>query len=241
MHPWPSSPCKITLWNTFALPWQDPDSWETTGNHKWWDNNPALVTPESWLVYAHWKVEELSSPSRDGSFPSFPFVKFNQFLSRELLISNWDLCMHTTQAGSVVTRILLFHTYYSCTDTVTGSCAHNHTIYSVCSHGNQHIFFNLNYIPRDQWLEVWRFDGAIWGRGELGTSLTVSRCSTLINQCQCFFDVGVAIGQDSKGCGGLAWETAYASNDKCVCQSGRSCGSMGWHYCTYWSCVLWAT
>jgi hypothetical protein len=65
-----------------------------------------------------------------------------------------DLCMHTTQAGSIVTRTLLFHTYYSCAGTVIGTCTHNRTIYSVCSHGNQHICFNPTYLPREQWLEI---------------------------------------------------------------------------------------
>jgi hypothetical protein len=56
--------------------------------------------------------------------------------------SSCDLCMHFTWAGSVVTRTLLFHSYYSCAGTVIGSHTHNHTTYSVCSHGNQHICFS---------------------------------------------------------------------------------------------------
>jgi hypothetical protein len=42
---------------------------------------------------------------------------------------SFDLCMRTTQAGSVVTRALLFHTYYSCAGSVIRSCTHNHTTY----------------------------------------------------------------------------------------------------------------
>jgi hypothetical protein len=44
------------------------------------------------------------------------------FLAPEL--SSSDLCVHTTQAGSVVTRTLLFHTYYSCAGSVIGSRSH---------------------------------------------------------------------------------------------------------------------
>jgi hypothetical protein len=40
---------------------------------------------------------------------------------------------------------------------------HNLTICSVCSHGDQHVYFNPTYSPREQWSEVWRFDGAVWG------------------------------------------------------------------------------
>jgi hypothetical protein len=65
-----------------------------------------------------------------------------------------DLCMHTTRAGNVVTRTLLFHTYYSCAGIVIKSCTHNNTIYSVCSHGNQHIWSKPTYRPWEQWLEI---------------------------------------------------------------------------------------
>jgi hypothetical protein len=81
--------------------------------------------------------------------------------------SSCDLCMHTTWTGSVVTRTLLFHIYYSCAGTVIRSCTHNHTIYSVYSHGNQHVCFNHNYSPWEQWVEVQRLEvrrsGAIGG------------------------------------------------------------------------------
>jgi hypothetical protein len=62
--------------------------------------------------------------------------------------SSCDLCMHTTQAGSDVTRILLFHTYYSCAGSVIRSRTHNHITYVVWSDGNQHICFNLTYLPQ---------------------------------------------------------------------------------------------
>jgi hypothetical protein len=38
-----------------------------------------------------------------------------------------DLGICTTRAESVVTKTLLFHTYYSCAGSVTMSCTHNHT------------------------------------------------------------------------------------------------------------------
>jgi hypothetical protein len=68
--------------------------------------------------------------------------------------SSCDLCMHTTQAGSVVTRTLLFHTYYSCAGSVIRSYTHNHTTYLECSHGNHHICFNPTYCPQEQWVEI---------------------------------------------------------------------------------------
>jgi hypothetical protein len=43
----PALPCKITLQNACTLPWQDPGSRETTGDHKQWDNSQALVTLEA--------------------------------------------------------------------------------------------------------------------------------------------------------------------------------------------------
>jgi hypothetical protein len=61
------------------------------------------------------------------------------------------LYIHNTWEENV-TRTLLFHTYYSCADTVIGSCTHNHSTYSVYSHGNQHICFNPTYCPWEQWL-----------------------------------------------------------------------------------------
>jgi hypothetical protein len=68
--------------------------------------------------------------------------------------SSCDLRMHTTQAGSVATKILLFHSYNSCAGTVIGPCTYNHTIYLVCSHGNQYICFSSTYCPWEQWLEI---------------------------------------------------------------------------------------
>jgi hypothetical protein len=62
--------------------------------------------------------------------------------------------MRIARAGSIVTKTLLFHTYYSCAGSVIGSCTHNHTIQQVCSHDNQFTCFNPTYHPVDQWLEL---------------------------------------------------------------------------------------
>jgi hypothetical protein len=92
--------------------------------------------------------------------------------------SSCDLCIHTTLSGNAVTRNLLFHSYYCCAGTVIGSCTHNHTIYSVCSHGNQHISFNLTYHPWEQWLEI----KIMCNPGNLSAT---ARCLVMINQYQC--------------------------------------------------------
>jgi hypothetical protein len=68
--------------------------------------------------------------------------------------SSYDPCMCIARAGRIVTKTLLFHTYYSCAGSVIGSCMHNHTIYQVCSHGNQFTCFNPTYCPVEQWLEL---------------------------------------------------------------------------------------
>jgi hypothetical protein len=75
--------------------------------------------------------------------------------------------------------------------------------------------------------------------------INCTRCSILISQCQCMFDVCSGIGQDNRECGGLAWETetAFMSNERYVCPDphGGSCGDTGCYYCACWSCVSWAT
>jgi hypothetical protein len=79
---------------------------------------------------------------------------------------------------SVVTRTLLFHTYYSCAGSVFGSCSHNHIIYLVCSHGNQHICFNPTHGPWEQWLEIRSVRNP-------GTLSAAPRRLVQINQCPC--------------------------------------------------------
>jgi hypothetical protein len=68
--------------------------------------------------------------------------------------SSCDPYMHIAWAGHIVTKTLLFHTCYSCADSVIGSCTHNHMIYQVCSHDNQYTCFNPTYCPVEQWLEL---------------------------------------------------------------------------------------
>jgi hypothetical protein len=67
------------------------------------------------------------------------------------LSSSCDLCMCPTWAGNVVTRTLLSILRIL---VQALSYTHNQTVYSVCSHGNQHIFFNPTYQPRKQWLKI---------------------------------------------------------------------------------------
>jgi hypothetical protein len=44
-----------------------------------------------------------------------------------------DSCMHITQAGSAVTKTLVFHTYYSCAGTIVGLCNHSHIPPTQCA------------------------------------------------------------------------------------------------------------
>jgi hypothetical protein len=145
------------------------------------------------------------------------FLLLNSIRSflRNPQISKCDLCMHATWAGSVVTRNLLFHTYYSCAGPVIGACTHNHTTYLVCSHSDQHICFNPTYRPQEQCLEV----------------LSICIPGNLISHTQVFnpdkpasmfFDACVPIDQGGCrgigcGCEGLAWERACTSNDEYMC------------------------
>jgi hypothetical protein len=126
----------------------------------------------------------------------FPFMASEPF--------SCDLCMRITQAGNVVTGTLLVHIYYSCPSTVIWSCTHNHTVYSVCSHGNQHICFNPTYRPpramvRDQeCLQSWE-------------PYQPHQVFSPDKAVSLFFDACVAIdkggcGGTGCGCGRLAWE-----------------------------------
>jgi hypothetical protein len=62
--------------------------------------------------------------------------------------------MLIVQAGYIVTKTALFHTYYSCAGTVIGSYTHNHTTSQVCSHDKQFNCFNPTYCPVEKWLEL---------------------------------------------------------------------------------------
>jgi hypothetical protein len=140
----------------------------------------------------------------------------------------FDLCMHTTQAGRVVTKTLLFHTYYSCAGSVIRSCTHNHTNYLVCSHGNQHICFNPTYCLQKQWLEI----SSIRNPGNLISRTQVFSPDKLVSM---LFDACAAIDKGGYSCGGLDWERAYTSNDKCMCQGDNSwpCDDVSFYYCLY--------
>jgi hypothetical protein len=110
--------------------------------------------------------------------------------------------MHTTQAGS-------------------WSLGHCFTILAVPVQalsyhlfGDQHICFNPTYHPHEQWLEVW----SILNPGNLVSHTQVFNPDKPVLM---LFDAYAAI--DQGGCGGigcgyggLAWERAYTSNDKCM-------------------------
>jgi hypothetical protein len=154
--------------------------------------------------------------------------------------SSCDLWMHTTWAGSVVTRTLLFHTYYSHAGSVIGSCTHNHTTYLVCSHGNQHICFNPTYRPQEQWLEI----RSVCNPGNL---ISHTQVFSTVEPVSVFFDACAVIDQGSCGgigcgCGGLTWERAYMSNVKYMCQGDDNWpyDNVGSYYCPYWGCISWA-
>jgi hypothetical protein len=152
---------------------------------------------------------------RTGPFHVFLLLKLISFLLGDPQTSNCDLSIHTTQAGNVVTRTLFFHTYYFCAGTVIGSCTHNHTTYLVCSHGHQYICFNPTYHPWEQWLEVQRFDGMIWG--EIRDFINCAQVFNPNKPVSVFFDVCAATGQGGREYGGLAWERAYMLNGKYIC------------------------
>jgi hypothetical protein len=133
-------------------------------------------------------------PPGMGLFHVFLLLNLITSLLGNSQISNCDLCMHTTQAGSI-TRILPFHSYYSCAGTVIRSCTHNHTTYLVCSHGDQHICFNPTYHPQEQWLEVW----SVHNPRNLVSSTQVLTPDKLVSM---FFDACATI--DQSGCRGIA-------------------------------------
>jgi hypothetical protein len=155
-------------------------------------------------------------------------------------ISNCDLCMCTTGAGSVISRTLLFRTYYSCAGSVIGSCTHNRAIYLVCSHGNQHISFNPTCYPWEQWLEVQSFHST-------GDLINHTRVSDPNKPVSIYFDVCAAIAKNTATwgyCGGLPGKgpIGYMTN---MCPETTSlvsvCASYEQLYCPYWGCVVWAT
>jgi hypothetical protein len=143
--------------------------------------------------------------------------------------------MHITRAGNVVTRTLLFHTYYSCAGSVIGSCTHNHTTCLEWSYGNQHICFNPTYCLWEQWLEI----RSIRNPGNL---VSYNKPVSILFDACAAIDKG-GYGGIGCGCGGLAWERAYTSDDKYICQGDNSgpCDDVGSYYCPYYGCVSWTT
>jgi hypothetical protein len=149
--PDPASHYEITLWNAHALPWQDPASQKITGDH---ERQLCSSHSRRWLVYAQWKLEGLLiSPLKTSLFLIFFLLILVSSLPGDPQALDCDLFMHSTWVGSVVTKTLVFHTYYSCAGTVVGSC----TTYSVCSLDGQYICFNPIYCSQEQWLEVQNF------------------------------------------------------------------------------------
>jgi hypothetical protein len=135
-----------------------------------------------------------------GPFCVFLLLNLISFLLREPQTSNCELCILTTRAGNV-TRTLLFHTDYSYAGTVIGSCTYNHTIYSVCSHGNQHICLLQPHLQPS---------GAMTGSLKLSQQLINHiRVSDSNKPVPINFDVCATIAKNTTmwgHCGSLAWE-----------------------------------
>jgi hypothetical protein len=93
-----------------------PCSQETTGDHERWTVSPALVTQEADSLHTveAWGVAHLTF--EDESLPCFLLLILVSSLPGDPQALDCDSCIHSTQAGSVVTKTLAFHTYYSCTD-----------------------------------------------------------------------------------------------------------------------------
>jgi hypothetical protein len=208
----------------------------TTEDHGHQYDSPALVTAEADLSMHHRRLRNhLLFPPGMGLFHVFLLLNLISSLLGNSQISNCDLCRHTTQVGSVATRTLLFSYFYSCAGTVIGSCTHKLTIYSVCSHGNQHVCFTP---PTALGSNGWRSGDltVLWG-----CIRDLINCTQEFNPnkpLSVFFYVCVAIdhggyGGIGYGCGGLAWERACMLNDKYICLDPHegSCGGTGWHYC----------
>jgi hypothetical protein len=111
------------------------------------------------LISSCWAPHGYTSPANSLSFQLLHKLLVLIWLSigfpfTDQKSSSCDPCVSIAQAGSIVTKTLLFHTYYSCAGSVIGSCTLNHTIYQVCSHDNQFTCFNPTYRPVEQWLEL---------------------------------------------------------------------------------------
>jgi hypothetical protein len=120
------------------------------------------------------------------------------FLSGDPQALHCDSCMCTTQAGSAVTKTLVFHTHYSCAGTVVGSCTHKHATYSVCVHDGQYICFNPIYQPQERWLQFRSFTNT----GNLFNRTWIKDPNKPVS---IYFDVCVSIAENTGpwgNCGG---------------------------------------
>jgi hypothetical protein len=89
-------------------------------------HRPCSSHSSSWLVYTWWKLEESPiSILRMSTFLVFFLLILVSSLPGDSQVLDCDSCMYTTWARSVVTKTLVFHTYYYCSGTVVGSCATN--------------------------------------------------------------------------------------------------------------------
>jgi hypothetical protein len=117
----------------------------------------------------------------------------------------WVMHAHY-QAGSAVTKTLVFHIYYSCARTIVGSCTHSHTAYSVCFHDGQYTCFNLIYHPRGQWLEVQNFTSS----GKLIKHTQVNDCNKPVS---IYFDVCTAVAENTGPWGNCVFSGASLRKD----------------------------
>jgi hypothetical protein len=211
VHPDLASQCKITLWNAHANPWQDPAPrrWQVTTN----EQEPCSSNFGSWLVYILRNLEKLPISSlRTSPFHVFFLLILAGSLLWDPQALDCDSCMCTIQVAIVVTKTLVFHTYYSCAAILVGSCTHNHTTYSVCCHDGQCICFKPICLPQEQWLQVWSFTstGGLISQTHFDVCVVIAKISIYWSQ---------GIGNT---CGGLIWEKTNMSNDKYVCQGDSS-------------------
>jgi hypothetical protein len=109
----PVSPYKTTFKtlapfpNRTCFPGDNRKPWTTR-------HQPCSSHSRSWLVYAWWKLEESpTSPLRIRPFCVFFLLLLVNSLPGDPQALDCDSCMHTTQAGSTVTKTLVFHIYYS--------------------------------------------------------------------------------------------------------------------------------
>jgi hypothetical protein len=134
----------------------------------------------------------LLPPPGIGLFHVFLLLNLISSLLGNSQSSNCDVCMHTIQEGSVNTKTLLSHTYYSCSGTIIRACAHNHISNLFYSQGDQNTCFKITYHAWEQWLKIW----SIHNPGNLISHTQVFNSDKPVSV---FFDACVAM--DQSGCG----------------------------------------